>query len=241
LDRLASERMIEIHADLIVADIKDDSLNAVAVVGHHLDGISYKDLLVVELAIDIKGGFVNFHDIFVVVLTESLIRSKSEIERVTFFETLQTLGEFGEHTLLNAKDEAVGLLVSKLHHRRAGIAIDNKNLIRQFNVFAWCDCFHKKRNILSKYCKDRKKSKNPAKNGEDKNILAKLRKNQIYFINLHPQRSLGGEIGRRAGFRYQWGNSLVGSSPISGTEQKRSCKMLITKLLRGFLFLLKHS
>ena len=139
---LAGELMVKVDGHLVVGNFLHESVDAVAVGRLHGHHCALKHLFAVELAIHVEDALVDFHNHVGILGAESFFGCQREVEGSSLLKVLDAFHEAFNHALVEPEHKCVGTLGSEFEYRCLAIAIDDKNLVSKFNIFAKFDSFH---------------------------------------------------------------------------------------------------
>ena len=140
--RLAGKLVVEVHGDLVVGDLGDDALDAHAVLGHHGDTSAHADVLVVKLAVNVEDFLLEFVNHVGVLGAEGLLGLQREVKFLALLEVKDVVLESLDQRDVHAEHKRVGMFLIELENTHLLVAVDNKNLIHEFDVFTCLNFLH---------------------------------------------------------------------------------------------------
>ena len=140
VESLASQRVVQVHDDRLVANVEHAGHKAVAllILQRH-DGVD-ADVLVIEAAVDAEHFAVEFQHAFLLVVAVGLLGCEREVELGSVVESYERSLEIAQHDAESA-DEGEGLVGSSLFHDVASRLVFGKELVGHGNEFVFC-CLH---------------------------------------------------------------------------------------------------
>lgn len=149
MEVVAGEGMVEVHHHFLRGNLFDDAVDAIAFGSHHREGGAGSDALGVKLAVDEKDIFGEADDSLGIGHAEAVGSCHSYIKSRAGLKAVDGCFEGLDHTLGDAIDEALGILVSDLMDELllGGAVADGKDAVEvvgELHVFAGLYLFHKK-------------------------------------------------------------------------------------------------
>lgn len=142
-DILASERVVEVHLDILVGDLEHDAVDAIAVGGHHRQDGALGDSLVVKLAVNLKDVAWQLGNLLVVIGAECIGGLDDEVEGRTLLQPVNGLLEGNYHAAGDTEDNLLGVIDIGLMDEFLTFGSDFIEVITEFYVFSWLNFFHK--------------------------------------------------------------------------------------------------
>ncbi len=114
---LAGQRVVEVHDDFGWGYINHDTVDMVAVGGHHRDYFTFLYHFFIEFAFDLEDRAFEVCHLFGIVRPECFVALDGDVEFAAFFQTVNGLLEWTDHSACHSVDDFFWVLGNGLVHQ----------------------------------------------------------------------------------------------------------------------------
>lgn len=139
---LTGQLVVEVHGDLVVGDLGDNALDAHSLLGHHGHDGTHADVLVVKLAVNVEDFLLEFINHVGVLDTEGLLGLQGEVKLLSLLQVDDVVLEALDEGDIHTEDKGIGMLLVELEDTHLLVAIDNENLVHEFDVLTCLNFLH---------------------------------------------------------------------------------------------------